>query len=256
MSIHFKAIKCLERAEKLIDEGGREALSYASLELRLAIESWFYDIRKQYIDHLPETLHGKWQPHQLMKAIEAIDPESLCDRKLTIFPDAAAGAPGLTFQARNLSTKEIKKHHNSLGKYLHADLNCKLIDLGKWRDELQEVARCLDRLRDANAVLSGHQWILFPCECGLQIKRAQSALKEGTIIECIKEDCQKQYRVSVAGEEFRISPEVVDGVCPMCNGAVFINRGFLRADAVVIQCHLCAKDFGVVPGFTLQPAKA
>lgn len=96
---HQEALERLDKAEAWLKSDDPDALRYAALDLRMAIEHWFYDIRASYIAWIPEEIVRKWQPHQIMKAILEVDPSALTDKRLAIGAEGTDDYPSLVINS-------------------------------------------------------------------------------------------------------------------------------------------------------------
>ena len=81
---HKQALKCLDKAKALLLEDHEDSCLYASLQLRMAIEHWFYDLRHMYLSWLPQNELDRWQPHKLMKTILEVDPDAMGNASLLV----------------------------------------------------------------------------------------------------------------------------------------------------------------------------
>lgn len=227
---HQYAIERLDRAEEWLNSDDPESLLYASLDLRMAIEHWFYDIREDYTDWIPEEVVRKWQPLQIMNAICEVDPVAFTDKVLQIGE--------LVINSPSLDKIDVKKRHNGLGRYLHAPINRKPFDPKKWRGELEKVVATLQKLRTSTGKFVHGDWVFMNCACGVEIRRSQLAMKEGLRVTCPVESCQRQY-VAVGGEQqLRFKGDDADAICPKCEQKFLVNRG-LVGDGKRISCPHC-----------------
>lgn len=114
--------KHLDRAEALLEKQSVENLPYVALELRMAMECYFYSLADSYRDELPERRLSMWQPHRLLKELLMIDPHAGSSGELSMAQETIPGVAGdvwhLLGKERRMSLKEVNVTYHKLGNYV------------------------------------------------------------------------------------------------------------------------------------------
>ena len=99
-----------------------EALLYAALDVRMAMEALTYERAQVYSEELPASVYETWQPRKLMRQLLDLDPNADQGGTLSIGQEEN-GQPAkvMTIMGTEkvLSMAAIKRHYDALGSYLH-----------------------------------------------------------------------------------------------------------------------------------------
>ena len=218
------ADECLSRAKVLIEESRPEALRYAALELRFAIEAITYAKLQSYSARLPQSVIAKWQPPQAMIALLEVEP--MADQSYTIRMGVeesfGEGSSQMQTWGRHeaLDCKWLSKHYNKLGNLLHAPaLNSKRpLQDGEVTKYLRDILVRLQKVVDA-PILGGSlaSVATFPCEvCGETIIRNWEGAIASQKAECLNPNCRAEYAALVNGEKLEFRLEATEFQCLKC----------------------------------------
>ncbi|CAA0113453.1 Uncharacterised protein [BD1-7 clade bacterium] len=205
------AFAALERAINLIDEDEISNLTYAALELRMALECLIYQKASFYKDELSDEEFSKWQPQKLLGVLLEIDEHA--DQSVEMVIESSEGSeyfePIKLGPERLLSMREIKKHYHALGSYLHAQRYPDKTD-SKSRTKLKKRLSDLSKIIES-AVNSPLQDVDIPrfskmdCKfCGELIVRRLPLNDENVLAKC--KSCSAKYLIHI--EQNRIGWEV------------------------------------------------
>ncbi|MCC6196454.1 MAG: hypothetical protein IT518_18535 [Burkholderiales bacterium] len=138
----------LLRARKQLDEGSREALFYAALELRMGVEARL----KEYLsvqDQIAKAKREGWQVAKLGKTVEAtfrlgdrIAKISILDRQTNEIRFVLLYTP---------VTRRLQKQAQQLGDYLHAPKTNEARDETWWRQFRELLESAWNELRNATS---------------------------------------------------------------------------------------------------------
>ena len=76
-----------------LESGHDYALSYAALELRMAMEAITYDRAAAFKDEFPVEEYDTWQPKKVMNVLLEIDPTADKDSSLAVGLEERHGVP-------------------------------------------------------------------------------------------------------------------------------------------------------------------
>ncbi|WP_051373055.1 hypothetical protein [Yersinia wautersii] len=117
-----KAKDCLKKALEELEHQDDRHLKYVALELRMCIEALIYDKLQSYKDEAPINTYETWQPKKILEELLIIDPFADSSSSLSFSLEDKFGNPTEWThlgEERMLTLKEIKKHYNYLGSFLH-----------------------------------------------------------------------------------------------------------------------------------------
>jgi hypothetical protein len=135
------------RAKKHLEttSPSHEALRYAALDVRMAMEALTYERAQIYAEELPASVYETWQPRKLMRQLLDLDPSADQGGSLSV-GEEEDGQPAtvLTFVGTEtvLSMASIKRHYDALGSYLHMPTVAQIREEG-----LSQLAGAEKRLR-------------------------------------------------------------------------------------------------------------
>jgi DNA-directed RNA polymerase subunit RPC12/RpoP len=256
MSIHYRAMEHLEKAKQLIEQGDADALRYAALDLRYAIEHLFYRLIPQYKTELPDdVLEGKtWQPGQIIDMIADIDPGVTKDRTLSIGYESAPGVPASEMHVMGtqsgISKELVRKAYHALGFYLHARLDGEPHDLAKLRKKLNKLLPDLEKFEGDRVIMSGFTaQVTFKCgECQRPIVKRVETLEETPYVKCPNKTCGALYKVTPHGDLYEHRMLEQNVVCKGCGADNWVGSHALERAAEQngsMQCRQCGMGYQV-----------
>lgn len=140
-----RARASLKRAEAELAADSDARLSYAVLELRMAIEALTYDRARAYKDEIPPEEYATWQPRRVMQLLLSIEPHADADSTLSFGKEDTPGEPAkemtLLGGEKVFNLKQIKESYDALGAFLHTPTLKQLQD-GKEHDPAKVRVRC------------------------------------------------------------------------------------------------------------------
>lgn len=219
----------LRRAEELIGVGDPASLRYACLELRMCMELLAYAKLQVYANRIPPSVYRAWQPPQLFRALEQIEPGSTHNREIRIGREVGPTGPpppAMSLLGRHVTFRgnELRKLYNKVGSYLHAPMPTKT---GESSRRIPTAARLRDIVETIRPVVESRidgglaELFHFPCDiCGKEVvtnSRGAAALGRA---ECLSPACGAVYHIGA-----------VDGVA---------ERYWL--DATAFECVACGHN--------------
>lgn len=115
--------EALARAESLVQAHGTPELRYACLEIRLCLEAIAYEKLATYSARIPPSTYRTWQPPQLLRQIERLEPRSTEDFVLRVKREASADRAEGSWRSlgthRTIRPRRLRKLYNKVGHYLH-----------------------------------------------------------------------------------------------------------------------------------------
>lgn len=164
----------LKAAKLQLEAGTEQALRYACLDLRMAIECLTYDLLAIYRnDVLDETL-AEWKADKILAALKRIDPAADSSPTIQIANEGGEfdSEGSITLDERRFETKWATKSYHTLGRYLHERTfveleEGRLNDWAKVRDRTISIADELQGILDSSGWgLRMKQTLTIPCDCG------------------------------------------------------------------------------------------
>ncbi|MGF1629177.1 MAG: hypothetical protein ACFCUT_06870 [Kiloniellaceae bacterium] len=261
----------VDRAKKLVESGDAAELHYACLELRFALERFTYQKLQQRLDKITIEEIGAWQPRRAMeRLIELVDEHLTGD---SVFRVAVEKVPGreadeedfvTVGSTKGVNPKDIGKHWQKLGSFLHATMpkhkgeRPRPPDEHKLRSYLQEVIQYTEDITSTGFDAFFSQNVTFQCDkCGQSIVRNHTLLKEGDVVQCQNPACEESFVVHREGEEFRFKGHVFNFDCPSCE-----RRNYIAANKLLkldhdkrhrISCVSCGQSFSGHWVMALEP---
>lgn len=265
MSIHYRAVEHLQKARRLLSSGDDDALRYAALELRYAIEHLFYRLIPAYKDELPQSvLDGStWQPSAIIDMITEIDPGVENDQTLSFGFESAPGVPtGEMFvlgQQSGLSRALLRKTYHRLGSFLHARVDGEPHDPAMLRDRLGKLLPLLDKFEGDRVIASGlAAKVTFKCdECGRTLVKRYDSVSENPYLVCGNRGCEAIYKFSYTAAEGTVFHELLQEnvKCQKCDADNWVGHHKLKRgaeDRALLTCQSCRTRYRMSPYIQLS----
>ena len=256
--VHHRTQSCVRKANELLNSDDPDALRYASLQLRMAIEYVFYELLPLYRDELPDDITSKWQPKQIIDAILECDPTADQDAEIAISQSGVCDDGGdssvvMVKQTKAPSKKLLKKHYHRLGFYLHAPVDLQQPEEAKWRKGLTNAIDALADFEEAKIRCNIRPLVEFDCDaCGRTLRRNRHGVEATKEMRCLNPKCNAVYDVQVDDNETRWQLRQGHYDCPYCNEANHFSVGGIK-DGTPITCGKCSKRVVVHSRFALAP---
>jgi hypothetical protein len=266
--IEIKSI--IATIEALLAQGTPQAITYAALECRLAIEKICYDrltIAHEYISH--DDLR-RWQPQQVVQTLVAEVDGNIASTYTVSMSREPANQSGQQLTAEELKDLEWVKIGTQvgfdpklLGRLWNSLSNLALHvrlpktkdefipaygDAGEIRRKVEETVAELKRVASGTLLSSGFgEEVFFNCDCGRLIKRRSKLLRNGQTINCVGVDCDQSYTVAIDGADIKFEPRFHDVDC-VCGRQHRVPRRMLdklEVDrAVNLECE-CGEHYQI-----------
>jgi uncharacterized protein YuzE len=218
----------LHRAQMELKSGDRYRLTYAALELRLALEALTYDRALAFRKEFPPEEYKGWQPRTVIEVLKDIDPLIV---ESSIIGFSEEGTSGETPESRKsnslgtdrvLTIAEIKEHYGALGSYLHTPslkkaLSEQIPDEAKFRDRCQKIAEIIQSVLNSKTynVTLGEFTHLSECvnsECKKPIHNRIPSGADSFEAKC--HSCGAEYVVTCsAGTDMLWAPKCIYAPC-------------------------------------------
>lgn len=209
----------IEKIKALVAQGDAASLTYAALEVRLAVEHVCYQRLRISHKYLSADDLRKWQPGYVIQTVmELVDPQIASGWTLSMGrePSKDGEDPRDTKEwvhigtQASLDVKLLVKIWQAMGSFLHTDLP-KSHDhplthyrpVEEMRSKVEEALKELERVAEGTLVGSiVPEAVSFECECGQRNNRSARTLKNNSIVNCIRPDCKEQYKVELIDDEW------------------------------------------------------
>lgn len=201
LSLRPRASKHLEAAKAQLARNTEQGISYACLDLRMAIECLTYDLLALYRDDVLDETLEEWRADKIIAALKVIDPASDAGPILQIANAAGEfeDADSIKFEEHRFETKWAKKAYNTLGRHLHERTFIEL-EQGQANDWLKVRERATAIATELEAVLGSSGWGLtmkrpmtVPCDCGQSAAFKMGPLQLRSRARCSK--CDANYEI-------------------------------------------------------------
>ena len=195
------AARHLEAAKRQLDANTEEALRYACLDLRMAIECLTYDLLALYRDDVLDDTLTEWRADKIIAALKLIDPSADSSPIFQMANQAGEfDVPdSIKLEEHRFETKWAKKAYNTLGRYLHERTFVEL-EQGQADDWTKVRARAKAIAAEIQAIMDSTGWGLvlkqrmtIPCDCGEPASFKLSPLQLRSRAHC--EACGGNYEV-------------------------------------------------------------
>lgn len=230
------------RVQELVDSGTDEALTFAALRCRTALELVCYERLRNVHDYISTADLADWRPTQVInQLIQDVEPSIAADFTVSISKRRVANATDPTledYEAEEFveigrqvgfDPTRLRSLWQALGNFLHAPMPRSREDAlstfgepEKLRRKVLEVLTELRRLEQGTLIASGAgdpQTVRFTCNCNTENKRRAAFLREGQVVSCIKPDCREKWTVQLE------------------DGAHWFERRSMS-----VTCHACAEE--------------
>lgn len=222
-NFRHRAREALQRAKTEMASGSDERLSYAALELRMAIECVTYERAKSYEQELPPLDYDVWQPEKLMRELLELDPLADASGTLSFGKESEPGVPAKEMKAlgseKVFNMQDIKDSYNALGSFLHQP-TMRQLNSGKERNWQKVRARCDELVQKLEKVLSSSVFNVnfgvftkFKCmndDCGGDIRKRIPSGQTEVTAACFS--CGAEHVISVGLEGMHTVQPVVEEV--------------------------------------------
>lgn len=246
----------IERARAHLASGDHHRLLYACLELRYALERIAYQKLQLRLEKVTIDEIAAWQPRRaLERLMELVDAHLARGSTLRVASDSEPGTPAkdnfvTVGQTTGVSPREIGRHWQKLGSYLHIRMPRKKgqhpqeFDEPKLRTFLEDVIEYVELIASTKFDAYFSYTATFSCEkCGHSIVRNSELLDEETIVECQNEQCNASYITHFDNDAFRFEPYFITLDCKNCDQrAQFDANTFLKLktnETTTFACNGC-----------------
>ena len=193
----------IARAE--LSSGQDERVTFAALELRMAIEALTYARARAYKEELPPQEYETWQPKKLMAVLLEIDPNIDKNSAIAVGVETEYGVKPDEMkwlgEESVLNMKTIKTHYDALGSFLHVP-TLKSITEGKVANVEKLRKRC--------------EQISLEVEKSLASTVFNSTLGNFSSIQCL--ECE-----SVIRKRIPFKAVTVEAACFSCSAAYTLH---------------------------------
>lgn len=235
MNFRQIARDAVKRARHQMAEAEPQALKYAALELRFAMEALTYERAQTFKKEFPESEYATWQPRQVMRVLLEIDP--LADKGVEVryAPEDANGEQDGPMRSMGTETvlglKQLKKHYDAIGSFLHVPT---LKQHSQGHDNSSEALRrrCSDIADYLDLVLKSKIYNVnfsdhldCPCaECGAVIRKRIFQNVDRMETDCLTERCPASYAIEKVGDKWAWQAKQSRLVCAKdgCIGAIIL----------------------------------
>jgi len=240
----------LERAKTELASLYRARLRYAALELRLSIEALTYDRVQAFAEEIPPSEYRTWQPKKLLQVLLEIEPSADTGSTLRIGEEFAPGLAPTVMHTLGTETvfdlRDIKRHYDALGSFLHMPTFKQLEDDGDADFSRLEV-RCKQIVSSLEAALASPIYNItlgsfaqIECMgCGKPVRKRISAASGFVEAKCF--ECGADYRLTRVGDgKVNWEPQQISVSCSTqaCGHAFAIWRHKIERGAHW-QCPRC-----------------
>ncbi|MCF1462638.1 hypothetical protein FS827_15100 [Agrobacterium vitis] len=256
-----------KKIRSLVSAGGRENLTYAALEARLAIESVCYDRLRIAHDYISNDDLKGWQPARVVQSLIAdVDEHITSGYTLSIGKTPTSDKPHDSAEdfedyeyipvgvQVGFDAKLLGRLWNALGNFLHVRLPVSKGDsVQQYADEktiiakIEEVLSELDKLATGTMIGSGfgQGTTSFICECGTTNRRRSASLRAGKKIGCINANCKERWIVHVKDDDIWFHRETIRINCFACGEPhPFAAHELMRMEADhewTFNCRKCGE---------------
>ncbi len=246
----------IQRAQDHLGSNDPDRLAYACLELRYALERVAYQKLQLRLDKITIEEIGAWQPRRAMdRLMELVDEHLTKDSTLRVARESEPGTPATdgfvtVGQTKGVSPREIGKHWQKLGSFLHIRMPTKKgqhspkPDEAALRTYLKEVIEYVEAATSTGFDAHFSETVTFACgKCDQSIVRNSVLLKEETVVQCQNEQCNASYITHVKDEEFTFEPYLIPLECRNCAHIDRIEaNAFMKMkpnENVILICDNC-----------------
>lgn len=215
-----------DRARLLLTEGSEASLTYAALEVRLALERVCYERLRNAHNYISADDLRTWKPQYVVQTLmEMVDPHIASEWTLLMADPRVDPEKYMEIgKQKGFDTKQINQLWQAMSSFLHSALPKSVHDpidhyrsAEKMRVKIEEALLELDRLAEGTLIGSlVFKQVSFTCPCGQLNKRSEVALSQDDIVNCVREGCKEQHRVEKVGTEFTFERHQLCVPCHKC----------------------------------------
>lgn len=253
MDYRSRTRSLLKQAKEKLKSPDEDIITYASLDLRMALECLVYEKAMMYEGEISSDQMRTWQPASLMKYILEIDPNADKSSTLSFKLDSELKDQSEPYKFLGtesvISIKDIKSYYNKLGSYLHVPTAEQLEKKGSIKLD-QKIARCNQVVALIEKVLSSpifnmnfKQLVDIACDrCNSKIVRRIPLGEKLINVTCTTNNCIATYTMKVEGQKVTWRPIGVDVACPKesCDEKYFMWEEELKV-ATEWVCKGCSQ---------------
>jgi len=243
-----------ERARRHLSSSDANAVGYAALELRMALEEIAYAKLRVYAQRIPPTVLATWQPPQAMKALLQFEPGAMSNSRIRFGSQPAPGQPPTQWtdlgEQRSFNLTWLRKVYHKLGSMLHADPRIepdpttRSKTAGVKHDELMKVLEQVEHVAGSSVSFTMARVVNFDCiVCNSPVVCNQEAVKISGIATCLSPSCGAEHFVYLGSEsedqvEVYLAATEFECMVPDCNGSAVIENRKL-AMGLTFKCAQC-----------------
>lgn len=245
----------IQRARESLESGDANRLAYACLELRYALERIAYQKLQLRLDKITVEEIGAWQPRRAIdRLMELVDEHLTQDSTLRMAPEKEYGKEAtegfVTIgQNKGISPRELGKHWQKLGSYLHVQMPRKKGEHAPKPDEnslrayLIEVIKYVEDLTSTRFDSHFSMTVTFQCgKCEQSIVRNSALLKEEDVVQCQNPQCNASYITRAKDGEHTFEPYLITLGCKNCGETARIEaNAFLQMKTTEGKTFICDK---------------
>lgn len=239
--------KKIKKIEGLIKEDSEEALIFAALECRMAIEI----ISKNKIDfyckrYNTKLLNKHWQPNKAIKLLKQIEPKADQSYEIRISregQDADEKNWVSLGKHESLSLKSTTDYFHKLGSYLHYRND---IDLNKLKKLLNSALSDIKRVSQSDLMSDLALTIAFKCEqCNTPIHYNEEGAKKMHEFVCPNPSCETVYKKKPGGDGTQLIIDKIVFTCQQCEEKEPINSSKIDI-GYIFKCPSCKTQHEVI----------
>ena len=235
------------RAATLLESGGDEALRYAALELRMAMEAIAYDKLRVYARRLPSEVLDKWQPPQAMRALLLFEPRAMHSKRVRYAaqgPDGQPPGPWIELgEHRSFDITWLRKAYNKIGSYLHQPAPFRAAcepDPSTLRADLREILAEVKQVAESRLDGALVTAITFQCAaCDAWVVCNEEGVKATQRAVCLDASCSAEHVATFAADgtvTFHLIATDFD--CVKCSAKIPVEDRRLRI-GYEFSCPAC-----------------
>jgi hypothetical protein len=240
----------LARASALVRDGSGSSLRYASLELRFCLELIAYEKVRIFAPRLPPSLYKRWQPPQLFRALEQLEPGSAHDRVVRFSRKAVEANTPVEWHTlgvhKTIRVTQMTKLYNTLGSYLHAPMprpDGRIEDRSPAAADLNAVIEILKPVVESKFDGMMAEVFSFPCDiCGIEVVGNSAGAAVRGSMECLNPQCGAAYHIyAVDGHAETYELDATEFECISCKMPTTVQNRVIGMDAT-FQCRHCREE--------------
>lgn len=241
----------LQKVSEYLEDPTEENLLYSALLLRMAIETYSYEILYAWKNEIHFEDYQKWQPQKIIELLSEYEPYINEDKTIIISEEKEVINSTEIFEQKALPIKFIKNTYHKLGKYIHFHHpdEKKELDIEKRAKTLKEIYSNLNEIvRDGSVISTFGQKISFECsECKKTSKLSKSKLLKDLTVKCFNIECNATYDFSYINDkpEFKLQQEQFK--CTECKEIIYLDKYKIKNNSQFF-CLNCNQEYLVREG--------